>query len=278
MIRQTALIALAAASAACSTVGDPAALSDDVLQASNVAIDAARRAPGRAMNAVQAAQAALGPPRLAPVGSPEGLVGDNGAPMPQPESISFVQPSPNSLWRAGERSFFDDQRATRVGDILTVDIEITDKAEVTNSSNRSREASTAVGIDNFFGLETQMGNLFGGAFDPSTLIGADAQSDQTGQGAINREEKIELAVAAVIVERLANGNFIIAGRQQVRINGELRELTVSGMIRPQDISAENKIRHDQIAEARISYGGRGTISAVQRPNVGQRIGDAISPW
>jgi flagellar L-ring protein precursor FlgH len=110
------------------------------------------------------------------------------------------------------------------------------------------------------------------------LIEAQAESDHTGQGAINREEKIELRVAAVIVDRLPNGNFVIAGRQQVLINSEMRELTVSGMIRPQDISAENTIRHDQIAEARVSYGGRGQVSAVQRPNYGQRLGDAVTPY
>src|SRR5262249_29636821 len=103
-------------------------------------------------------------------------------------------------------------------------------------------------------------------------------SDQSGQGAINRKEKIQLNLAAVIVDRLPNGNLVIAGRQEVRINAEMRELTISGVIRPEDISADNTIRHDQIAEARVSYGGQGQISAVQRPNWGQRIADAITPW
>jgi flagellar L-ring protein precursor FlgH len=120
--------------------------------------------------------------------------------------------------------------------------------------------------------------LFNNAFDTENMIGAEAESEHRGSGAINREEKIELTIAAVIVDRLPNGNLVLAGRQEVRINGELRELTVSGIIRPEDVTASNTINHTQIAEARISYGGRGSISAVQRPNWGQRLGDAITPW
>lgn len=263
-MRRFALLALAAASSACATAPDIESMAHDAVAAPGVAINAARRAAA--------------PPQFEPVGNPAHLTGGEGQSMPQPAQVSYVQPAPNSLWRAGERSFFNDQRASRIGDILTVEIEIDDKAELSNSSNRSRQSSSSAGVSNFFGLEGGVGRLFGAEFDPTNLIGAEAESDHTGQGAINREEKIELSVAAVIVDRLPNGNLIIAGRQEVRINAELRELTVSGMIRPEDINANNTIRHNQIAEARISYGGRGQLSAVQRPNIGQRIGDAVSPW
>ncbi|MBC7768744.1 MAG: flagellar basal body L-ring protein FlgH, partial [Phycisphaerales bacterium] len=198
--------------------------------------------------------------------------------MPYPEPAAYESGAPNSLWRSGSRSFFNDQRASRIGDILTVEIEIDDSAELSNSSNRQREASTSAGVSNFFGLEQVAGQIFNSAFDPANMISADAESEHRGTGAINREEKIELTVAAVIVDRLPNGNLVIAGRQEVRINGELRELTVSGIIRPEDVTSDNKINHTQMAEARISYGGRGSISAVQRPGWGQRLGDAISPW
>ena len=110
------------------------------------------------------------------------------------------------------------------------------------------------------------------------MVGGAGTSDQSGQGAINRKEKIQLTVAAVIVDRLPNGNLVIAGRQDVMINAELRQLTVSGVVRPEDISPENTIQHTQIAEARISYGGQGQLSAIQRPGWGQRLADAISPW
>jgi flagellar L-ring protein precursor FlgH len=262
-MRTLALLALAAGAAGCVSV-DRAELTQDALAAPGVAYDAARRA--------------MGPPQLHPVGTPQHLTGGAQQTMPQPQPAAYEQGAPNSLWRTGSRSFFNDQRASRIGDIITVQIEIDDSAELSNSSNRQREASTSAGVSNFFGLETVAGQIFNNAFDPSNLISADADSEHRGTGAINREEKIELTVAAVIVDRLPNGNLVLAGRQEVRINGELRELTVSGIIRPEDVTAANTINQTQIAEARISYGGRGQISAVQRPGWGQRLGDAITPW
>ncbi|MGD9982450.1 MAG: flagellar basal body L-ring protein FlgH [Hyphomonadaceae bacterium] len=263
LLRTLALAALAAGATGCASV-DGGDLSRDALAAPGVAYDAARRA--------------MGPPQLHPVGTPEHLTGGEQQTMPQPQLAAYEAGAPNSLWRTGSRSFFNDQRAQRIGDIITVEIEIDDSAELSNSSNRQREATTSAGVSNFFGLETVAGQIFNNAFDPSNMISADAESEHRGTGAINREEKIELTVAAVIVDRLPNGNLVLAGRQEVRINGELRELTVSGIIRPEDVTASNRVNHTQIAEARISYGGRGSISAVQRPNWGQRLGDAITPW
>jgi flagellar L-ring protein precursor FlgH len=262
-MRRLALLALAASAAGCASY-QPSAVAHDALAAPGVAYDAARRA--------------MGPPQFTPVSSPAPLTGGQQQSMPQPNFPNAEAGAPNSLWRAGSRSFFNDQRASRVGDILTVDIEISDKAELSNSSDRQRESSTNVGLSNFFGLEQTLGQVFNNAFDPENMIGAAADSEHRGSGAINREEKIELTVAAVIVDRLPNGNLVIAGRQEVRINGELRELTVSGIIRPEDVTADNRINHTQMAEARISYGGRGSISTVQRPQWGQRVGDAIAPW
>ncbi|MGE0739953.1 MAG: flagellar basal body L-ring protein FlgH [Hyphomonadaceae bacterium] len=262
-LRSAALMALAVSAAGCASA-QRAEFAQDVLAAPGVAYDAARRASA--------------PPQHTPVGTPAALTGGGQQTMPQPAPVAYEPRQPNSLWQAGSRSFFNDQRASRIGDIITVNIEIDDRAELSNSSNRSREASTSAGVSNFFGLEDTVGQIFNSAFDPSNMISADAESEHRGDGAINREEKIELTMAAVIVDSLPNGNLVIAGRQEVRINGELREMTVSGIIRPQDVSSNNTINQTQIAEARISYGGRGTISAVQRPNWGQRIGDAITPW
>ncbi len=269
-------LAMALAATSCATAGDDVvALGSDSRAAAGAAFDAARRAPGVAY---ETTRRAFAPPQLSNVQSPAPLAGDNTQSLPMPAPVAYEQGAANSLWRPGRRSFFNDQRAAVVGDILTVNIEIADKAELSNSSNRQRTAETNAGVTNFFGLESIPGRIFPGDFDNQNLIGAEAESTQQGQGTINREEKIELTVAAVITEVLPNGNLVIAGRQEVRINAELRELTVSGLIRPEDIAADNTIRHDQIAEARISYGGRGQLSAVQRPNWGQRLGDAISPW
>lgn len=262
-MRSLALLALAAGAAGCASV-NAQDLSQDALAA-----------PGAAYNA---ARQAMAPPQLHPVESPAALTGGQQQTMPQPALMSYEPAAPSSLWRNGSRSFFNDQRASRVGDILTVLIEIDDSAELSNSSNRSRTGSTSAGISNFFGLEQSVGQFFNGGFDPQNMVNAESESTHEGSGAINREEKIELTVAAVIVDRLPNGNLVLAGRQEVRINGEVRELTVSGIVRPEDITASNTISHTQIAEARISYGGRGQISSVQRPGWGQRLTDAITPW
>lgn len=258
-------IALAALVSACASTGERIeGFAADARAASGAAFDAARRAAG--------------PPQLSGVETPAPLAGAHVQTMPSTAPAAYTPAGPNSLWRPGARSFFNDQRAQRIGDILTVEIEISDKAELSNSSNRQRTGSTSVGVPNFFGLEDIPGAVLPGGYDPANMVTADSESSQAGQGTINREEKIELTVAAVVVDVLPNGNLVIAGRQEVRINAELRELTVSGVIRPEDIGAHNTIRHDQIAEARISYGGRGQLSAVQRPNWGQRIADAITPW
>jgi flagellar L-ring protein FlgH len=261
-MRRLAIIALAASAAGCASAGGH--LAQDALAAPGTAFNAARRA--------------MAPPQLEPVSNPAPLTGGQQQTMPTPVSASPEAPMSNSLWRSGSRSFFNDQRASRIGDILTVNIEIDDKAQVSNNSTRTRSNSTQAGVPHFFGLENALGRALPGGFDPANMVDTNTESDQAGAGAINRAEKIRLTVAAVIVDRLPNGNLVIAGRQDVRINAEMRQLTVSGVIRPEDISAENTINHTQIAEARISYGGQGQISAAQRPGWGQRITDAIFPW
>jgi flagellar L-ring protein precursor FlgH len=219
-----------------------------------------------------------GTPQLSPVGSVEPLTtpAPTGLPMPPVQETHYA---PNSLWRAGARTFFNDQRAARIGDLLTVKIQIDDSAQVTNSTDRSRSSSASTGVTNFLGLEKALGRaLPTGAVDTANLINGQGDTSMKGDGAVNRQEKIELTMAAMVTQVLPNGNLAIAGRQEVRVNNELRELTVAGIIRPEDIAADNTIRNSQIAEARISYGGRGTISAMQKPGWGQRIGDAIAPF
>jgi flagellar L-ring protein precursor FlgH len=220
---------------------------------------------------------ALYGPKLSPVTDPSAIAAPSAVAMPvslsEPESAGA-----NSLWRNGSRAFFKDQRAAKVGDILTVDISIKDSAQLQNDTSRSRSGETAGGITNLFGLENGIARALPGDFDTSSLIAADGSSSAKGTGSVKRAETVDLVVAAVVVQTLPNGNLVIAGRQQVKINAEMRELTVSGVIRPQDISADNTIKHTQIAEARIDYGGRGDISAVQRPRWGQRIIDVAAPY
>lgn len=184
----------------------------------------------------------------------------------------------NSLWAAGSRTFFGDPRANAPGDILTVMINIADNAQVQNTTSRNRTSSSDSDLTNFLGGEAALSSFFNDAIDPSSITSFGGSSGVNGTGSVNRAETINLSIAAVVAQTLPNGNLVIAGRQEVRINNEIRELLISGVVRPEDINSDNTIRHTQIAEARISYGGRGHISDVQRPGIGQEIYDILWPF
>jgi flagellar L-ring protein precursor FlgH len=225
-------------------------------------------------------QEAVRGPELAPVGYPAALAPQNQEymplvsarePMPQPASA-------NSLWRTGARAFFIDQRASRVGDILTVQIDIDDSAKTSNTTTSSRSSGTQAGVNNLLGLESSLGKFLPGGFDPANAVNTSSSSSNAGAGAVTRSEKISLTVAAVVSAVLPNGNMVIQGTQEVRTNAELRQLTVAGIVRPEDISSANTIKHTQIAEARISYGGRGDISRVQKTPAGQSLVERFSPF
>jgi len=215
-------------------------------------------------------------PQLTPVGYPAALIPQEQVilPMAQPPQPANA----NSLWKVGARTFFGDQRAARVGDILTVQIDIDDSARTQNTTTTSRTSGQTMGVPHLFGLESSLGKMLPGGFDPSTAIETASTSNKAGAGAVTRSEKISLTIAAVVTGVLPNGNMIIQGTQEVLTNGELRRLTVSGIVRPEDISAANTIRHTQIAEARIAYGGRGDISRAQKTPAGQGLVEAFSPF
>jgi flagellar L-ring protein precursor FlgH len=215
-------------------------------------------------------------PTLDPVGYPAALV-----PREQTIMAPAHTPGPasaNSLWRIGARDFFADQRASRVGDILTVLISINDNAKTTNTTSSSRDASTDAGVPHLLGLESSLGKILPGQFDPAHAVQTNSKTSNTGSGAITRQEQINLTIAAVVTAVLPNGNLVIQGTQEVRTNAELRQLTVAGIVRPEDISSTNTIKHTQIAEARINYGGRGDLSRVQKTPAGQSLLEKFSPF
>jgi len=212
-------------------------------------------------------------PDLAPVGYPAAL-----APIDQKILAVSTQPTANSLWRTGARTFFNDQRAQHVGDILTVLINIDDSAKTSNSTSSSRTSGVTAGIPHLLGLESSLGKILPGGFDPANALSTNSKTSNDGAGAVNRQEKISLTIAAVVSAVLANGNLVIQGTQEVRTNTEVRQLTVAGIVRPEDISSSNTILHTQIAEARINYGGRGDISRVQKTPAGQSLLEKFSPF
>lgn len=217
------------------------------------------------------------PPALAPIENPVEQSGYRpvALPMPGPE---MMPTQPNSLWRSGARSFFKDQRAAKVGDILTIAINITDSATVENSTARSRTSAEDSDLSTILGFESQLDNILPDEVDPTNLASFGSTSSTQGAGSIDRSESVSLTVAALVTQILPNGNLVIMGRQEVRVNYELRELIVTGIVRPEDITNQNTIAHTQIAEARIAYGGRGHISEMQKPRWGQEIYEILFPF
>lgn len=196
-------------------------------------------------------------------------------PMPAPE-IAIKQK--NSLWASNRQAFFEDQRADNIGDILTVTLDIKDKAELDNESERTREADEGAGLNALLGYEADLASVLPETVDNTALVGAESSSNHKGSGSIDREEKIQMKLAATVMQILPNGNMVIQGRQEVRVNFEKRILELAGVIRPQDITIDNTISYDKIAEARVSYGGKGQITDVQQPRYGQQVYDVLFPF
>ncbi|MBV8097398.1 MAG: flagellar basal body L-ring protein FlgH [Acetobacteraceae bacterium] len=195
-------------------------------------------------------------------------------PMPAAQPVTVEA---NSLWRPGSRAFFKDQRAAQVGDLITVLVNITDNADVENQSSRNSNGAENWGVPNFFGLQYQIPKMVAGAA-ASDLLSMNSTGSNTGVGKIKRNETVTLRLAGVVTQVLPNGNLVIMARQEVRVNSELRELQVSGVIRPQDIASDNTVHHDRLAEARIAYGGRGQLTDVQTPRWGQQVLDLLLPF
>jgi flagellar L-ring protein FlgH len=206
-------------------------------------------------------------PGMTPVGS--GIAVER-EPIPQVFK-NTTSTSPNSTWSNASADLFTSPRARQVGDIVTVNIQIDDKAQFDNTSDRSRSSSIDAGLGYGFAFK-------GWQADGKGDIALDSSSSSTGQGTIDRSEKLRLSVAAIVTEVLPNGNVIISGSQEVRVNYEVRVLNIAGIVRPRDISPRNTISYDKIAEARVSYGGRGRLMEVQQPAYGQQIFDVVTPF
>ena len=184
-----------------------------------------------------------------------------------------------SLWSGRKGSLLGDRRAMERGDILTVVVEIDESAEISNATDRSRSGSETLGVPQLAGIPQRIDQeILPEGASSAELVSINSQSSSSGDGSVKRNEKLELRVAATVLDVLPNGVLSISGSQELRVNFEMRELLVSGYVRPEDISRQNEITYDKIASARISYGGRGQITDVQQPRVGQQVLDVILPF
>jgi flagellar L-ring protein FlgH len=213
-------------------------------------------------------------PALSTVDNPTARPGYKPVQMPMPAAQPAAY-NPNSLWRNGSRAFFKDQRAHQIGDILTVKVNITDKANIDNETKKSRQMTEDSGIANFFGkpkvpiMNTPV---------PTRIFTADSSTTMDGKGSVDRTEELKTNVAGVVTQVLPNGNLVIEGKQEIRVNFEVRELIVAGIVRPEDIESDNTIDSTKIAQARIAYGGRGQITEMQQNRYGEQIFSILLPF
>ena len=215
-------------------------------------------------------------PKLTAISDPTAQQGYRPVQMPMPEVVA-VSYQANSLFSNEARGFFKDQRAHKIGDILTVMVTIDDSAKISNSTDRTRSSSSDASVGGV------LGSIFGGKVpladvEASGKLSTEGALADGGSGSVNRKESLETQVAVVVTQVLPNGNLVIEGHQEVRVNFEVRDMIVAGIVRPEDVQSDNTIPSSKIAEARISYGGRGQITAVQQPRYGQQIADAILPF
>jgi flagellar L-ring protein precursor FlgH len=217
-------------------------------------------------------------PALSPITNPQAMPSYKpvSLPMPMPQ---VPEDNPNSLWRAGAKAFFKDTRAKDVGDIVTVRLKLDDKAKMENKTERGRDDGEKMTLDTILGYESRLAKFLPKEVNNGGELFKFGTNHATeGDGGINRKEEIEVTFAAIVTQVLPNGALAIMGRQEVRVNYELREMALSGVVRPQDIEADNSISHERIAEMRVAYGGRGTLSDLQQPRWGTQLWDILFPF
>jgi flagellar L-ring protein precursor FlgH len=212
-------------------------------------------------------------PQMSPITNPQAQPGYRPVNLPMPAPM---QDNPNSLWRPGARAFFKDIRAKEVGDTLTVRLKLDDSAKMSNKTKRKRDDSEKMGLQALMGYEAYLGKILPKGHNSADLFGFGTKSNTDGD--IGRSESIEITFAALVTQVLPNGSLAIIGRQEVRVNYELRELMLTGVVRQQDIEADNSISHERIAEMRVAYGGRGTLSDLQQPRWGTQLMDILMPF
>lgn len=216
-------------------------------------------------------------PPLTTVQDPRQQPGYKPVSMPMPTPI-VTERRPSSLWQTGSRAFFKDQRANQPGDILTVVISFDNKAQFDNNTQGQRTTQEQDGA-NILGLTWLSGlGAAAGANATNNLFNINGTTNNQTTAEIKREEQVILNVAAMVTQVLPNGDLVVVGHQEMRVNYEVRDLQVAGVVRPQDISSVNTVSLDKLAEARVSYGGRGQITNIQQPRYGEQLLDIVAPF
>jgi len=217
-------------------------------------------------------------PELTPIENPVEVAGYQPVSLPMPQRGEETAGA-NSLWSPGSNGFFKDQRAQKVGDIITVKVSAQDTAMIESEFEQNRDDNKdSVGVGSLLGYEGNFKDYLPDAVVPSNLIDITSNREMSGDGKVDRKEKIDMTMAAIVTQVLPNGNLVIEGTQEIRVNYELRQMTVRGVIRRADIQSDNSIESSKIAELRVTYGGKGVISDVQQPRYGRQVIDILMPF
>lgn len=216
-------------------------------------------------------------PELSTIANPNKVGGYKPVSMPMPDPVRVTRQA-NSLWQEGSRAFFKDQRASDVGDIITVVVALEDEAALDIRTRHDRTKTDDFDVTGLFGVENLISRALPGAETGADLLNLNSTMANDGRGRVDRTETVNLRLAAVISQKLPNGNLVVFGRQEIRVNFEVREVVVGGIIRPEDIATTNTISYDQMAEARIAYGGRGQLSDLQQMRYGSQVLEVLMPF
>lgn len=216
-------------------------------------------------------------PPLTTIQDPKTQPGYQPVSLPMPTPL-MAERQPNSLWKAGSRAFFKDQRAANIGDILTIMVNFNDQAQFSNETQVQRTTNEQDTLPNVLGFESQIAKVLPKSFNPATAVNITGATNNDGKATINRQEQVSMQVAALVTQVLPNGNLVVQGHQEIRVNFEVRDLQVTGVLRPQDISSTNTVALEKLAEARVSYGGRGQLTNDKQPRYGEQLLDILAPF
>lgn len=223
-------------------------------------------------------------PQLTEIQDPTRIRGYQPISMPMPTPVEVENKKSPSLWQSGAQGFFKDQRAGKVGDIITVNVVIDQQESIEMTPTMKRTVSSTSTVNNLMGLERKIPNLFpksqrkgDGSNNPS-WFSASNSPDLKGSAKYDVKDKLKFKIATTVTQILPNGNMVIDGRQELRVVNEVREILLRGIIRREDISATNIVNWDKISELRISYGGRGDLSDLQSFPWGHQVMNKISPF
>ncbi|PPE74539.1 flagellar basal body L-ring protein FlgH [Solimonas fluminis] len=175
------------------------------------------------------------------------------ATLPMP-AMPAAAASEGSIYAAGGMALFEDQKARRVGDTLTIVLVESTTAQKKASTSTAKDSNASIDGPKLFGRPVTVNGV--------PVLEAELGSSKTfkGNGDSSQSNQLQGSVGAVVMQVLPNGNLVVSGRKQVQINQGSETVSIEGIVRPVDIRPDNSITSDRVANAAISYSGQGAVA------------------